>query len=565
MTATAKTATTGTAATTAAGAASATTAKKRLPWSRRVPEGVRYDAIVIGSGMGGMTCAAMLAKQGKRVLVLEQHYVPGGFTHTFKRKGYTWDVGVHAVGEVTERSTPGRILARLTDGKLQWASLGPVYDEFHFPDGVRIDFPDNREAFRANLIAAFPDEVDAIDGYLDLVRDTCRGMQGHFMRLALPKTLGRLASMVSGKAGAVDFETTTLAAISKLTDNPQLQTVFAAQWGYYGSIPRRSSWVIQALVVKHFWHGGYYPVGGSAAIAETLLQTVADAGGWTVTMADVEEIEVEGNTAVGVRLRDGRTLRAKRIISAAGVQSTIRRLLPARFAEQSWAKAIGELRPASAHVCLYIGFKGDIREAGATAANKWFYDTWSLDFDAWDVSDGAKLGTADILYCSFPSLKDPEHDPGPEQRHTGEVVTFVPWSTFEPWLGSTWRKRGENYDALKAQMQAVLLEQLLTRMPGLREMVDYVELSTPLSTDNFCRPTKGSIYGIEPTPERYRVEALRPASPIKNLIFAGSEITSVGVIGAMMGGVRAASAAEPIGVMAWMRRPYEPPHPPADA
>ncbi len=342
--------------------------------------------------------------------------------------------------------------------------------------------------------------------------------------------------------------------VRELTDNPRLQTVFAAQWGYYGSIPARSSWVMQALVVKHFWYGGYYPVDGSAAIAEHLLQTVADAGGWTTTMADVAEITLERGKVAGVRLGDGRSIACKRVISAVGVQSTIQRLLPEDQRRQPWAEEVGKLRPASAHVCLYIGFKGDIRAAGAGSANKWFYDTWDLGFDAWDVSNPDAIGTADILYCSFPSLKDPNHDPGPEQRHTGEVVTFVPWEVFEPWLGTRWRKRGAEYDALKQKMQDVLLEQLLGHMPGLREMVDYVELSTPLSTEEFVRPMRGSIYGLEPTPERFAVDALRPQSPIPGLYFAGSEITSVGVIGAMMGGLMAAVAAEPLASLNFLRK-----------
>ena len=97
--------------------------RRDRPWSKDSPPGP-WDDIVIGSGMGGMTTAATLAALGRRVLVLEQHYVPGGFTHVFNRPGYSWDVGVHAVGEVTRHSMPGRVLHHLTGGKLQWASLG---------------------------------------------------------------------------------------------------------------------------------------------------------------------------------------------------------------------------------------------------------------------------------------------------------------------------------------------------------------------------------------------------------------------------------------------------------
>ena len=160
-----------------------------------------------------------------------------------------------------------------------------------------------------------------------------------------------------------------------------------------------------------------------------------------------------------------------------------------------------------------------------------------------DDCDSKPLGPAPVLYCSFPSLKDPTHDPGPEQRHTGEVVTFVPWECFAAWQDTKWRKRGEDYEAFKARIAEQMLEQFLQKIPALRPMVAYSELSTPLSTDTFCRPVAGSIYGLEPTPERFANPNLRPRSPVPNLYFSGSEIATVGVIGAMMGGVMAALAA----------------------
>jgi all-trans-retinol 13,14-reductase len=540
------------------------------PWDKRgagkdAPGGV-WDAIVIGSGMGGMTAAAMLAKMGQRVLVLEQHYVPGGFTHMFDRPGYTWDVGVHAVGEVTTHSMTGRLLDHLTDGALTWASLGPVYDEFYWPDDVRIDFPDSPKAFRQNLVDAFPAEVRAIDGYLDAVREVSGAMRGYYLARTLPASVGGLAERVVARRAVAAFRETTEARLSRLTQNPRLKSVLASQWGYYGSPPSRSSFAIQALVTKHFMHGGYYPVGGAGEIARTLLSTVANHGGWTRISSDVEQIVLERGKAVGVRLKkSGEVIRAKRIISAAGVMSTLQRLLPRDHVEADWTRGIQRLRPAPAHVCLYLGFKGDIRKAGATAANKWFYETWSTEAEAWDTraSSGAMPGPhlssrpsgadAPCLYSSFPSLKDPRHDPGPDERHTGEVVTFVPWERFASWVDTRWKKRGASYEEMKAAIQDHMLEQFLRHMPGLRGMIDVVELSTPVSTHHFTRPIEGSIYGIEPTPERFACQALRPRSPIPNLFFAGSEVATVGVIGAMMGGVLAAMSAEPVGTVKLMR------------
>ena len=263
--------------------------KKQKLWSKTAPDGP-WDTIVIGSGMGGMTTAAMLAKMGHRVLVLEQHYVPGGFTHSFRRKQWSWDVGVHAVGEMMGKSLPGRILNKLTDGKLQWTSLGDVYDEFYFPDGFRIDFAGNETQFRANLLEKFPEEEAAIDAYLDLCRRVGRSMTGFFLSRLAPLALSGLADRLLAGAARRWLETYTADVLADLTDNPKLRTILAAQWGYYGSVPSRSSFAMQALVSRHFFYGAYYPVGGSARIAENLLRTVADAGGWTRVYASVEQI-----------------------------------------------------------------------------------------------------------------------------------------------------------------------------------------------------------------------------------------------------------------------------------
>ena len=178
------------------------------------------------------------------------------------------------------------------------------------------------------------------------------------------------------------------------------------------------------------------------------------------------------------------------------------------------------------------------------------FNTWEREQQNWDPRSEDE---PHILYVSFPSLKDPEHEPGPKQRHTGEVVTFVPWRTFEPWKDARWKKRGPDYEAFKKRLEQRLLDDFLARMPGLAPMLDHVELSTPATTHHFVRPMAGSIYGIEPTPERFACEWLRPRAPIKGLFFSGSEVATVGVVGAMMGGLLAGVAAEPMRGLAFLR------------
>jgi len=514
-----------------------------------MPDGP-WDYVVIGSGMGGMTTAAILASLGRRVLVLEGHYVPGGFTHAFKRKRWHWDVGVHAIGEVTDKAILGRVLRALTGDRLQWASLGNPYEQFYYPDGFRIEFPDNPREYRENLLEKFPEEREAIDRYFSLVRQAAGAMRGYYLSRVFPERAAALLNPLLLRASRRFTQATTQSVLDELTSNRKLKTVLAGQWGYYGSPPAEGSFAIHAAVVRHFLHGAHYPVGGAANIAKALLQRVADSGGWTRIRAEVEEILVERGRAVGVRLAGGEEIRAKRVVSAASALRTTQSLLPEAERPKSWAAAVNELPPSPAHLCAYLGFEGDIRAAGAGAANQWFWRTWETEGSVWDFD---AVREAPILYTSYPSLKDPSHDPGPAQLHTGEVVTFVPYEKFSRWKGTPWMKRGADYDALKADLLGRLTEGLFEHRPGLKPLLRHAELGTPLSTEHFARPAAGSIYGVVSTPARYANPWLRPRTPIKDLFLSGCDVGAAGVMGAFVGGVLSATAAEPLEVLPWLR------------
>jgi all-trans-retinol 13,14-reductase len=508
------------------------------PWSHDIPDGP-WDAVVIGSGMGGMAAAATLAKLGKRVLVLEQHNIPGGFTQTFKRPGFRWDVGVHIVGEMSDASYPGRLLGDLTEGRLAWASVGDVYDEFHFPDGFVIQFPNSREAFRDRLVEAFPDEVDAIDEYLGLVRQAARASAGWLQQRAVPRWLspGKRKAMAAAEP---HWRVTTAEVLAGLTEDPRLQTVLAAQWGYYGDPPSRSSFAMHALMVAHFMKGAYYPVGTAQSIAPALLETVAGAGGWTAVRRRVAEIVVDGGRVRGVRLEDGTMIDTKVVLSAAGAVQT------ARLAGESWEPGFAE--PGPAHLSLYLGFEGvDAEAVGATRQCQWFYEKWDLEAELWDVSPDGTPGRAPVLFTSFPSTKDPDHEPGPERRHTGEVITFVPWDAFSRWEDTRWRKRPDDYESFKQALADQLLAQFAEHFPDLAPHVVHAELSTPVSTAHFTEALEGSIYGLATEPDRFLAGGLDPRTTVKGLYLAGQDTGTPGITGALIGGVLGAAAVEPFG------------------
>jgi len=510
------------------------------PWSHEIPE-TPWDYIVIGSGMGGMVSAAMLAKLGRRVLVLEQHNIPGGFTQMFKRPGYRWDVGVHIVGEMSEMSYLGRLLQTLTDGRLQWEPVGDVYDEFNFPDGFSIQLPDSREQFRETLIDYFPAEREAIDEYLTMVRAAARSTSKLLQSRATPRLLSPGGRKRAAEAAGQYLGATTADVLASLTDDLRLRAVLAAQWGYYGATPAKSSFAMHAMMVQHFMRGAYYPVGGATSIAYGLLGTVAEGGGWTAVRRSVEEIIVRRGSVAGVRLSDGSEIPAKRVISAAGAIPT------SDLVTEGWSASGEPYREAGpAHVSLYLGFKGDIAAHGAERYCQWYFDTWDMEVAGWDISPDRLVEPSPVLFCSFPSLKDPQHDPGPEQRNTGEVITFVPWDSFSQWSDTRWKKRGASYDAFKDELTSTLLDQYLTHYPELAPMVDHAEMSTPLSTNHFAASARGSIYGLGTTPDRFADQSLLPRTEIKGLYLGGADASTPGIAGALSGGLLAAVAAEPI-------------------
>ena len=287
-----------------------------------------WDAVFIGSGPGSMMCAAALARSGQKVIVLEKHYEPGGFTHTFKRKGYEWDVGVHYIGGVhREGSVERKAFDYATQGKLEWAYMDSPYD-VAIIDGKRYDFiPNIREQIDL-WISYFPEEEEAIRKYWDAVRECCNASRGFFAERAVPPIMSAVAGGFMKRKYLKWADRTTYDVLRELTDNETLIEVLCAQLGDYGLVPKESSFAIHAMVANHYRNGGNYPIGGASRIAELMVETIEDHGGVVVLRSGIEEILLESGTAVGVRIESGQEIRGKRIVSGAGVRNTFLRMWP---------------------------------------------------------------------------------------------------------------------------------------------------------------------------------------------------------------------------------------------
>lgn len=509
---------------------------------KRNPINESFDAIVIGSGIGGLMAAVCLSEfAGKKVLVLERHYVAGGYTHSFERPGYDWDVGVHYIGDVLEpNSDTRRAFDFLTGGQLQWASMGDVYDRIVIGDAT-FDYVAGRENFRQRMYEYFPAQKNAIDGYLTAVRDALAGSKFYFVDKALPAVVSAVAGPFIRRKFYRWSDRTTADVLQQITPDPMLRAVLAGQYGDYGLPPSQSSFAIHAMVVNHYLEGGAYPVGGASVIAAGAAAVLAKNGGKILINAEVQQVLLQNNRAIGVVLADSAEVRAPLVISDAGVFNTYNKLLPAEACPDIRAKLRQSLTPSLGHLCLYLGLNKTSAELDLPKANYWLYPDADHDknFAAFSADPQARFP---VVYISFPSAKDPDF----ERRHPGhaaiDVITMAKASWFSEWQNTKWKKRGDAYEATKQAFSQRLLEHVYKYVPKAKAALDVAELSTPLTTRHFCNYDQGEIYGLDHTPARFRNRLLRPQTPIKGLYLTGQDICTAGVAGALFGGVLCASA-----------------------
>jgi all-trans-retinol 13,14-reductase len=504
-------------------------------------DGKHWDAIVVGSGIGGMTAAAALSKVGHRVLLLEQYQTLGGLTHSFSIGGFTWDAGIHYLSGIAPGDPTRDILDWLTDTPIEFTSMGAIYDNLHIGDAAPLALSRPFEAQERDLKDRFPDEAKAIEAWTAALREGREAIQKVTPTRAMPELLGSVLQWWNGRAIDRWCRRTTQEVIDEITDNPELAAVFAAQWGDHGGRPSKASFAMHALIsASYLESGSWYPVGGGAAFAEHILPTIDAGGGESRAGTSVETLLVEDDRVVGVRTPDGEELRADVVISSIGARETVDHLLPADSGQQEWVDEIRSLSSSIAHFSLFLGFEGDVEDAGATRSNHWIYPTGEVDVVWTDAPDNPPPAT----FVSFVSVKDPGHESGASQKHAGEVIAWSDWSTVEEWADMNPGARGDDYRSFKARVEEMMFAQFRTYFPELAELVVFRNLSTPLTTTAITGHHRGAFYGLDVTPERVMTGALQARTPLPGLFLSGQDVVSPGIPGALWGGLLAAASVD---------------------
>lgn len=517
-----------------------------VPYNRAKTED-NYDVICIGSGLGSLTAASLLGQLGRKVLVLEQHYTPGGYTHSFTREGkYRWDVGVHYLSDVSSRYSMTRIgFDLISDGSLSFHETDPIYERVIIGDQT-FDYTKGKKQFVRYLKNLFPHEAKGIDRYFFAMEKAQALSVAYFFSKALPENI--LSRFVSPKAFELfqsEAKRTAQEVLDQYFKDPLLKTLLGAQCGDYGSPPSEASFIIQALVTLGFQSGASYPVGGAEQIAKSVGNVIRKHNGTIVTMARVQEILVEDDQATGVRMADGRVIRCKRIVSGVGVFNTFGSLLNPKDASRfGYPKLLASATRSNAHMGLYIGFKKGNRELKLPDRNFWIYPKVGID----DAVQGY-LQNRDqpfpMVFINFPSAKDPSWDQTYPNSATATVLIFEQFSIFNQWKDTNKKNRGEDYKNLKMKYEKRMLDCFIQSFPHLKEHIDFTEVSTPLSTRHYMNYQEGEIYGIENSPKRFELNWLRPKTKVNNLFITGVDITADSVTGALCSGLITTMQMEP--------------------
>ncbi|MDA1013417.1 MAG: NAD(P)/FAD-dependent oxidoreductase [Planctomycetota bacterium] len=452
-----------------------------------------YDAAVIGAGIRGLMTANLLAKEGMRVLLVEQHYVVGGYCSTFQRKGYTFDAASHFYPLLGDPTTmTGKMLADIGIEQ-EWIKMDPV-DQFHLPDGSTVSVSADYDTYLAKLKSDFPAEADAIDRFFGLARKLYLWGVLHFFRGIETSRLKRYLPM------------TLRDALNQHFQDERLKLVLTADVPHWGSPPNRTSFVFDCMLRLSYFLGNYYPVGGSQKFADELAQRFQEQGGDILLKTMVQRIHVRNGQATGVTLEIGPlkdrrevTVQAGAVVSNADMRLTVEKLVGISHFEPDYVARLHELRASFPCFLSHIGVR-DIPRDVLERAHGYYWRGWD--------SDRVAKGDFDCKIF-VPSLYEPGLAPPGRDVIVIQKVTEVRYDEITDW------------QAHKRSVEDFVLERLESAIPGVREKFDVCLSASAETSHRFTLNYHGAMLGWEMSPDQLGEHRPAIKSPIQNLFFVG--------------------------------------------
>ncbi len=480
-----------------------------------------YDAVIIGSGLAGLSCAAAFARQGFKALVIEQHDKPGGYATSFKRPGgFEFDVSLHSTS-VNDRGGLHNLIPgfpEITD--VEFLPHPNLYRAIFPQHDIRVP---NRTlpAYVEQLQETFPREKDAISALF-------HGLAG------LAHDFGKLYA-AQGKVDysrfAIDFPhlyrysgSTWAQILDPQIQDPKLKAILSSQWMYYGLPPSKlASTYYAGPLYSYLTTGGFYPRGRSQTISNALVKFIEARGGHVLLNTKVEKIATKDGAAFGVRTSDKHEYQAKVVVSNANAHDTFHSMLDPGLVPTDFLAKLDHYSVSLSSFQVFLGTKRDlVREAGIKDSEI-FYNT-SYDADA----DYKAMAEADFSNPGFGLMfYDNIYDGySPKGKNTINILTLQGYDHWKPFEDDYRKGNKAAYNKEKERMANLLIKQVdKAFLPGLSNAIEVKEIATPLTNVRYTGNYRGAIYGFDQTLDNSNSRRLPHKTPVKNLYLAGAWTT----------------------------------------
>ena len=485
----------------------------------------KYDIVVIGSGIGGLTAASLLAKTGKSVLVVEAHDRPGGYSHGFNRKRYHFDSGVHLTSGCGDQGyVGGQVIHKLVNaiGVAELIDFIPVnpFAEARYP-GVNVKFPVSINAFVATLSSLFPGQEQGLRSLLDLCLQVTEEVAKADEILA---ESDHFSEMEKCLPAFHQYRRATLTDVCReFIQDTKLISLFATNWPYLGLPPSRVSFIYWAtMLTGYLVDGAYYCKGGFQQFANGLVTGLTQNHGDIVFKTRVEKIVIEQGRVQGVIIKSGQRIDSDIVISNADMRQTVFEMIGAEFFPRRYIHRLEKMKHSLSIFAVYLATDLQLQDMGLA------HEIFCYQNDDHEKNfDGVENAELSFIGITLPTLIDASL--APEGEHLVMLTALFPYQTEQAWK----------------ELKPVILEKMLDRaelyLPGLKDHLLFVDAGSPETMRRYTQNHQGAAYGWQVTPDQVGPGRVANKAPIEGLYFAGHWTTpGCGVYGVSVSGMQAA-------------------------
>lgn len=484
-----------------------------------VPTTKEYDFVIIGSGLGGLVCAYILASEGHSVLILEKNHQIGGNLQVFSRDKCVLDTGVHYMGGLEEGGNLNQFFKYfgILD-KLKLRKLDDGFDIIRFDDGKEYALGQGYDSFIAKLTEYFPEEEKGIIKYCNNVQYFCQQFPMYNLENG---SVSYMREEIVG-INAYDY-------IASITSNQRLRNVLAGMNLLYAGVKEKTPFYLHALIVNSYILGAYRPVDGGSQIAIQLTKAIRSHGGELLKRSKVVSANYHDDGFIkNVILENGETIAGKKFISNIHPEVTIDIFGEERFLSV-YKKRIRSLENTIAPFMVYLIFKEDtfkyLNYNIYQYHNEDVWETGKYNQENWPLG---------YFLCTPASSKNPEY------ADTLSVMTYMHYSEVEKWEDSFHTiaaptGRQDSYYQFKREKEEQVIAKIETIFPGIRSQIQAVHSASPLTFRDYIGNKDGSMYGIVKNSQSPNQTFINSKTKIPNLYLTGQNISLHGILGVTIG------------------------------